>query len=501
MKPTTKFQKLIVNVDTTLEPISKEQSDYFYKECLFHKAVALKSGKTTCLDCSHSWNITSTIGWNSESKKGCCPNCGTKITIEHTRKKRYFDFSYGQIIQTHKGFQVIRAFTVNGSYNAGKKPYLSIREVSRIYLSADGKFEIIGNYNQWSFSSEAWVGEFSLKDRSTINRGHNMLAHKVYPKIKVLKELKRNGFKGGFHNKSVLTLFKALLTNSYVETLFKAKQYSFLKSIYLDGGGDIDSSKIEKRWDSIKICMRNNYKVKDTSLWFDYLDFLEFFGKDLRNPKYVCPTDLKMMHDFYLHEKREFPEKERVRKLKEKRKQSILVCADMNYSIIDTDLWFKYLDMLDYIGKDITDPKYICPSDLITEFENSVIIYNRLKVEENQRQYEMDKGKFFDLQILSNDYLITVLKSIDEFIEESTELAHCIYESEYFKRVDSLILSAKYKGVRVETIEIDLNQFEIQQCRGFDNLPSDHNMNVINIITNNLPLIREIQFNEMDKVA
>lgn len=61
--------------------------------------------------------------------------------------------------------------------------------------------------------------------------------------------------------------------------------------------------KIDNYWQSIRICMRNNYKIKDSILWCDYIDFLRILGKDLHNAKYVCPTDLQAEHDRYTHKK------------------------------------------------------------------------------------------------------------------------------------------------------------------------------------------------------
>lgn len=60
---------------------------------------------------------------------------------------------------------------------------------------------------------------------------------------------------------------------------------------------------IDNYWQSIKICIRNNYKIKDATLWCDYIDLLRFFSKDLYNAQYVCPQDLKAEHDRYVIKK------------------------------------------------------------------------------------------------------------------------------------------------------------------------------------------------------
>ena len=60
---------------------------------------------------------------------------------------------------------------------------------------------------------------------------------------------------------------------------------------------------IDNYWASVRICIRNGYKIKDATSWCDYIDLLRFFGKDLHNAKYVCPQDLKAEHDRYVSKK------------------------------------------------------------------------------------------------------------------------------------------------------------------------------------------------------
>ena len=63
------------------------------------------------------------------------------------------------------------------------------------------------------------------------------------------------------------------------------------------------SRKIDNYWASIRICIRNGYKIKNAIAWCDYIDLLRIFGKDLYNAKYVCPANLKAEHDRYVIKK------------------------------------------------------------------------------------------------------------------------------------------------------------------------------------------------------
>lgn len=113
-----------------------------------------------------------------------------------------------------------------------------------------------------------------------------------------MPELKRTGYKKALYNQKPLDLFRILQTDSKAETLIKAGYTKLLKRIMDSGWKDIDNY-----WQSIRICIRNHYKIKDATLWCDYIDLLRFFGKDLHNAKYVCPDNLKTEHDRYVAKK------------------------------------------------------------------------------------------------------------------------------------------------------------------------------------------------------
>ncbi len=98
-----------------------------------------------------------------------------------------------------------------------------------------------------------------------------------------------------------------------METLLKSGQLSLFKSFLNDA-----YRKVDNYWASIRICIRNGYKIKDATLWFDYIDYLRFFGKDLHNAKYVCPSDLHREHDRYMHKKAKADAQKEIEKLREK---------------------------------------------------------------------------------------------------------------------------------------------------------------------------------------
>jgi putative methionine-R-sulfoxide reductase with GAF domain len=99
-----------------------------------------------------------------------------------------------------------------------------------------------------------------------------------------------------------------------VETLLKTGQTKLLKRLL-----DMDWQKnIDKYWVSACICNRNAYQITDATLWCDYIDFLRFFGKDLHNAKFVCPTDLHAEHNRYMRKKAKADARQELEKQLEK---------------------------------------------------------------------------------------------------------------------------------------------------------------------------------------
>ena len=134
----------------------------------------------------------------------------------------------------------------------------------------------------------------------------------IYPKFKVTDTLRRNGFKDDFHQIAPIALIPALLTDSRVETLIKAGRIDHLR-YFLN-----NARAFEAYWQSYKIAVRNGYEITDISLWCDYVDMLRRLNKDIHNPKYLCPTDLKAEHDRRETELRRQREKEEIERKQKK---------------------------------------------------------------------------------------------------------------------------------------------------------------------------------------
>lgn len=298
MKPKNKFQQQVVEASKTLSAITKEQIQWGYDNAIEYLGYRSKKGIVTCAKCGHSWQgegelITTILGCD-------CPNCKSNLTVKATAKRTFNDSYYMTVIDAHKGYQVLRTIMLGYTSKIGELPKYSASEVMQRWIASDGKYCTFAKLRQTmgTMYYDSWIFHTPLELRQEIDIYNRIYTGAVYLKQKLIPELKRTGYKKALYNQKPLDLFRILLTDSKAETLIKAKQAKLLKRIMDSGWKDIDNY-----WQSIKICIRNNYKIKDATLWCDYIDLLRFFGKDLHNAKYVCSDNLKAEHDRYVAKK------------------------------------------------------------------------------------------------------------------------------------------------------------------------------------------------------
>ena len=295
MKPRTILQKRVVSLADKLKPIDDNHIK-FCKEKVFKFYYYRTKTKQTCLQCNTSWKI-------KDIPLKQCPNCHRKISSIPKKIIRSYDFkrtscinkrtntqiNYVMVFETYEEFQVIRHIYVERKLKVGQQPIYLVQEVFQLWIAKHKKITVYSmNYNAFGWNQQcAWCFDgkgFSIKHDN--NRFH--IYAKIYPKKKILPELKRNGFKGSLHGFLPSYLMQSLLENPYVETLFKAKYYELANS---------KINNIKLFWSSIKKAMRNKYVPSDYQLWLDYLSMQRYLGKDMLNDKYIFPKDVEAAHD------------------------------------------------------------------------------------------------------------------------------------------------------------------------------------------------------------
>ncbi|PXV56009.1 PcfJ-like protein, partial [Dysgonomonas alginatilytica] len=236
------------------------------------------------------------------------PNCKSKLIVKTSQKRSFNDSYYMTVIDAHKGYQVVRTIMLSYTTKVGKLTEYTHSEVMQRWIAPNGKHctfarlrQAMGTcyYDSWLFHTSLELRSENINNKYYINVYDRINTGEIYPRQKLIPELKRTGYKKPLYRQKPLDLFRILLTDSRAETLIKAGYTKLLQRI-MDSGWTLS---IDNYFQSIRICIRNGYKIKDATMWCDYVDMLRFFGKDLHNAKYVCPTNLKAEHDRYVIKK------------------------------------------------------------------------------------------------------------------------------------------------------------------------------------------------------
>lgn len=432
MKPRNKFEKAVLAQSEKLPPISKAQIKWAFRECIDHYAHRLPKGRTTCMDCGHSWYM-------AEQTEYCtCPKCGAKLKVQLSYVRKVQQKQYFTVLTTSGIYQVLRMFLLIVEMEKGYKTTPQVLEIGQYWWNEQGKKAVVGIQRVWG----RYLDTFSFASPMAIrqdNMAYNHITYSpMYPKIKVIDTLKRNGFNGNFHGIVPTKLIPALLSDCRMETLMKSGNIGHLR-YFLSNPQSLD-----RCWNSYKIAKRNGYDITDISLWCDLIYLLRLLGKDLRNPYFICPTDLKAVHDRYMEKRQTILEHEREQQMR------------------------------------------------IRETERLKREHERLgKMTKETENYIKKKNNFLNLTLTDGLIVIKVLQNVDEFFEEGKAMHHCVYTNAYYNRDNALILSARIDGKRIETVEISLETFKVVQSRGICNQTTEYHDRIIKLVENNAEQIRQ----------
>lgn len=440
MKPRNKVEHMVVELSAKLPDITEKQIQWAKNTC-FDKIGYYHKGQVWCMSCGRVHEkMSSPLSIDLVGDETVCPHCGTHLKLKNSRKRKSIERWYFTIATTCRGFQVFRHFIIERSMykiseniSGGHEPYFSINEAVQNWISDDGKEYVMARpckpmawvYDAWDFRKPIGLKCKAQSRYSYSPDKYDINSEFIYPVRRIIPKLKRNGFTFRCNKVSASTLAIMLLIDNEAEMLIKTKQYDLLYQKSVRGiPQDIKPS--------INICNRNGYRIKDASLWIDYIHMLQHFNIDIHNAKYVCPADLKREHDKLLK-----------RRIREEAKQREI---------------------------------------------------DRMKeVKRWEKTYVLEKGRFFGICFGNENIVITVVQSIAEMEEEGKAMHHCVYASGYYKKKESLILSAKDKnGNRIETIELNLKTFKVVQSRGVCNSSTPMHDEIINLVNKNINLIKKV---------
>lgn len=432
MKPRTKLQVEVWDLHKNLSN-PKEQEPYIISKHKYYYTNHYK--KLVCLECNHVWKPSQI--WQEEVLGVECPSCNKKLQKVSTQNggmaTKIITYSVVQVVNR---FQLIRYFSCYKHMCKNKNPKYSFHSLFEEWKDWDkNKTVYVGRTESWSgdgFSNSEYEVRAASCSGYRGNPYDRFTSDYNCPGPVFLSRFKKYGLKNNFHDCDYRVLLSKLESNSEIETLLKAKQKDLLfYAIHKD-------NRFKVYWAQIKIVLRNKYKIKDVGLWYDYLDLLKQFGKDIRNPKFILPKNLKKEHNEFVIKKEKRLEIERnQRELRRQENERAKAEAEEALKGIKAEVF---------------------------------------------KNFTFKKGKI---------QIVTLLDDEDVKLEGKI-LKHCVYANEYHKKAGILLMSARIEGKRIETIEISLASYSIIQSRGFDNDPTQYHDEIIDIVRKNMNKIQKL---------
>ena len=444
MEAKTKKEREVVAIRDSLKPITDREKVIGYRKAFWYSGTQYANGKCICRECGHSWERNTKMWDVEKSDKGrmihklkpgnqyeitTCPNCRKRI-----HAYAYFSMTHGSdqgyfaILQCVGKYQIIRIFeTMRHWWHGVPAKYEYIGEVAQRYIDMqkgevavdlarhqNGLKGAYSRFTYWRYDTEMTVK--CRHSTSYLYGGYNTdkydfacayIARTLHP---ILERAKFRYLPWAKADYMIACI------DPHAATLIEAKQFALFE-LYEHGGKDY--------WPQMKICIRNRYKVTDYTLWRDTIQNLRYLGMDDHSPKYLCPDNLKQLHD---QTQRRRDRIEAARRRKEKLKD--LARSEKAYA--------KFIE------------------------------------------------RYKDIKIEGSDLVIYPLPSVTAFYDEGEAMKHCVFSHEYYKDRRILILSARdSKGERLATIEYELKDGNIRQCRAKCNNTPLRNLEIRELITRN----------------
>ncbi|MXO04398.1 PcfJ domain-containing protein [Flavobacterium sp. HBTb2-11-1] len=311
MIPKAIIEKQLTALSASLAPIRGEVFTWA-EQNIFLKWGVLSRSKFYCLDCTHVWKPSCA---DTCTKFTTCPACKGKLKMMPYNQVHFKETEYFAVVETCAGFQVVRMVNAHKHMKKNFTPTHFHKEVMQHWINPKGEVRTLAlATNVFSSTLDAWkfYSPLEIKPKDFIrNAKFYINPYRVYPQMKVLPILKRNGFKTSVYDIAPHLLFASLLSDPIAETLLKSRQLNLLQ-YYLGAS----RQNIRPNWQAVKTVIRNGYKIADVPIWEDYLELLRYFKKDLSCALYVCPENLGEAHDRLVQKKRELLRKKKLHDLR-----------------------------------------------------------------------------------------------------------------------------------------------------------------------------------------
>ena len=419
MRPRTQLERRVEKLASSLPCITPAQKRWAITHAIPHYAIhRAKSNASVCVECGHIW----------KGKSLSCPHCGARLFCkEDSRQRKFCELKYFGIVTKCREFTVIRIFYVQDTKWLGRERESIFTEVLQHWISNDGKDTIralrITMFPYYRICPYSLNSELSIKrdcDRYGYrNAYYHVIPDAIYPRMSFFPLLKRNGFKKRFYDFCPGDILTHLLADNNFETLWKLGRLELVER-YLKS----DPIRLLEHWKSL---LRTPPMTRDElTILLDYMDLLEYFGKDPNRYNYQDMDLVSREHDRLLRKKEEILERQRLEERKKQEKEKLAVLQS--------------------------------------------------------------KSMYFGITFGNERMLVIVLSSIEEYQREGKLQHHCVYSNSYYGKKGTLVLSARMRDnpdKPVETIEISLKTGKILQCFGPCNTHTEYHQEILDLVNAN----------------
>ncbi|MDI9256345.1 PcfJ domain-containing protein [Flavobacterium sedimenticola] len=372
MKPKTKLQQEVWNLHQKLLSIN-EHEPYMISKHEFYYTTHYKN--LICLECNHQWKPNQL--WQEELVGVECPSCKKnlkKIKTENGGQAvRIITYGHAQVVDR---FQVIRYFSCWKNMSKKKKPVYSTHRLFEEWTDYEkGKRVIVGQLA--CRYGDGFHGTYEV--RYINNSGWRSNDYDIFasdynfPRAEFIPIFQKYTLDCFDHECDYRVLMRKIQSCSKIETLLKTKQKELLQhAVHKD-------NKYYSYWPQIKIAMRQGYQINDPGIWYDYLDLLRGFGKDIHSPKYICPENLKAEHDRYVEKRRIQREQEKIQDLQKQNENYIKrMSRFLSLEFIDGDLSIKPLQNVDEFKQEGKELKHCVFTNNYHLKTNSLLLSARI---------------------------------------------------------------------------------------------------------------------------
>lgn len=159
----------------------------------------------------------------------------------------------------------------------------------------------------------------------------------------------------------------------------------------------------------------------------------------------------------------------------------------------------NFIKLLDKCGRNIHNPKYVCPIGLKTEHDHWLNKVRKTgqkkrnelhlkKAKEDEANFYATKNCYFGIVIADNDTdtEISMFNSSEAYKAEGEHMKHCVFRASYYTKPGSVDLSAHDREVnRIETIEFSLTEDRVIQSRRVCNSNTEFHYRIVNLVNSN----------------